>query len=396
MADYGVREEASSSVMLQNVRALLGEIASRAEACDDARVVPVENIRALRDAGFLGGFKPAQYGGGELTPRTMFQAAAEIATVCASTAWVAQLLAVHSHAIAYYDPRLQEEIWGADPDALVGSSVAPVGKVTPVEGGYRLSGRYSWSSGCDHSSWSLLGGYLAGPEGQRLHALFAVPRSDYQIVDTWYAAALKGTGSKDLVVDDIFVPDYRVETMMALNTGAARGFGTHKAALFTLPFQAIFASGFSVVAYGIARAALGHYKARLEGRIRAYTGAQVAASPPAFMHLAASYNEVEGARAVLEGEWRAFEEQAKRRAQVDMDIAVRWRTILPYATQLCVSAVDRLMAASGGGAILNTSPLQRCFRDVHGAAAHAINDYDIALQILGRHLLGIEPDPTLL
>src|SRR3546814_231776 len=91
-----------------------------------------------------------------------------------------------------------------------------------------------------------------------------------------------------------------------------------------------------------------------------------------------------------------FEEQAKRRGQVDMDIAVRWRTILPYVTQLCVSAVDRLMAASGGGAILNTSPLQRCFRDVHGAAAHAINDYDIALQILGRHLLGIEPDPTLL
>src|SRR3546814_9613690 len=115
MADYGVREEASSSVMLQNVRALLGEIASRAEACEDARVVPVENIRALRDAGFLGGFKPAQYGGGELTPRTMFQAAAEIATVCESPAWVAQLLAVHSHAIASYDPRLQEEIWAADP-----------------------------------------------------------------------------------------------------------------------------------------------------------------------------------------------------------------------------------------------------------------------------------------
>src|SRR3546814_4142710 len=127
--------------------------------------------------------------------------------------------------------------------------------------------------------------------------------------------ALPISGSKDLVVDDIFVPDYRVETMMALNTGAARGFGTHKADLFTLPFQAIFASGFSVVAYGVARAALGHYKARLEGRIRAYTGAQVAASPPAFMHLATSYNEVAGARAVLEGEWRAFEEQAKRRAQ---------------------------------------------------------------------------------
>src|SRR3546814_2530508 len=110
---------------------------------------------------------------------------------------------------------------------------------------------------------------LAGPEGQRLHALFAVPCSDYQIVVTWYAAALKGTGSKDLVVDDIFVPDHRVATMMAPNTAEARGFGTHKADLFTLPHQAIFASGFSVVAYGRARAALVHYQAPLRGRLTA-------------------------------------------------------------------------------------------------------------------------------
>ncbi len=102
---------------------------------------------------FLGGFKPIRYGGIEAVPGAMFQAASDIATVCASTAWVAQLMAVHAHAIAYYDPRLQEEVWGSDQDALVGSSVAPIGKVEPVDGGYRLSGRYSWSSGCDHASW---------------------------------------------------------------------------------------------------------------------------------------------------------------------------------------------------------------------------------------------------
>src|SRR3546814_12153323 len=107
MADYGVREEASSSVMLQNVRALLGEIASRAEACEDARVVPVENIRALRDAGFLGGFKSAHYGGGEITPRPLFQSAAELSTDCASLAWVAQIIVVPSHAIANADPPRQ-------------------------------------------------------------------------------------------------------------------------------------------------------------------------------------------------------------------------------------------------------------------------------------------------
>src|SRR3546814_18048405 len=133
--------------MLQNVRALLGEIASRAEACEDARVVPVENIRALRDAGFLGGFKPAQYGGGELTPRTMFQDAAEIATVCASTAWVDHLLAVNSHTNDYYDPRLQKEIRGPDQVALVGSSVAPFGQCIPVAEGSRLSGGSIWHHG---------------------------------------------------------------------------------------------------------------------------------------------------------------------------------------------------------------------------------------------------------
>jgi 4-hydroxyphenylacetate 3-monooxygenase len=397
MADYEPNKDMTGATLRQNVQAVLGEIAARAEACEDARIVPIENMNALRDAGFLGGFKPAQYGGLEAPPGEMFQAASDIATVCASTAWVAQLMAVHSHAIAYYDPRLQEEIWGVERDALIGSSVAPVGKVVPVEGGYRLSGRYGWSSGCDHASWLLLGGYVAGQEpGQRLHALFVVPRGDYTIVDTWYAAALKGTGSKDIIVDDIFVPDYRVETMMALGTGTARGFGTHKGDLFTLPFQSIFASGFSAVAYGIARAALDHYRVRLEGRVRAYTGAQVAASPPAFMHLAHSHHEISAARAILENEWRAFGEQAKSRQQADPDTVIRWRTVLPYVTKLCVSAVDRLMAASGGGAILQSSPLQRCFRDVHGAAAHAVCDYDIALQILGRHLIGAEPDPNLL
>lgn len=398
MADVElIADRDAALAMLGNVHAILPDIAARAVACEEARVVPTENMRALRDAGFLGGFKPVRYGGIEAAPGVMFQAASDIATVCASTAWVAQLMAVHAHAIAYYDPRLQEEIWGSDQDALVGSSVAPMGKVEPVEGGYRLSGRYSWSSGCDHASWLLLGGYLAGPEpGQRLHALFAVPRSDFEIVDTWFAAALKGTGSKDIVVDDIFVPDYRVETMLALGTGTARGYGTHRGDIFTLPFQSIFASGFSAVAFGIARAALDHYKNRLAGRVRAYTGAQVALSPPAFMHLAHAHHEITAARAILEDEWRAFEEQAKSREQAEMDTVIRWRTVLPYVTKLCVSAVDELMAASGGGAILDSSPLQRCFRDVHGAAAHAVCDYDIALQIAGRHLIGAEPDPNLL
>ncbi|QUM74424.1 acyl-CoA dehydrogenase family protein [Sphingopyxis granuli] len=397
MADYDMsRDSGTKFGLLQRVRAVIDEIASRAELCEEQRVVPVENMIALRDAGFLGGFKPAQYGGGEIDPGEMLEAASEIASVCASTAWVAQLLAVHSHAISYYDTRLQEEVWGADRHALIGSSVAPVGKVEHVEGGYRLTGRYSFSSGCDHASWILFGGYLPGPNGEKLHSLFVVPRSDYEIVDNWHTMALRGTGSKDVILNNVFVPDYRAETFQALGDGTARGYGTHKADIFTLPFQSIFASGFSAVSFGIARAALAHYKERMEKRVRAYTGAQVSASPPAFMHLAAAHNEMLAAQAILHREWNVLDAVASSRQPPDMDTVIRWRTVLPYVTKLSMSIVDRLITASGGGAIMQSSPLQRCFRDMHGAAAHAVNDYDIATQILGRHLIGAQPDPNLL
>ncbi|WP_197911804.1 flavin-dependent monooxygenase [Kineobactrum salinum] len=383
--------------LVNKVRGIMDEIATRADDCEANRVVPVENIQTLHRVGLLDSVKPKKFGGLEVSPPEMFQAFAELAGACPSTAWVSSLLAVHAHAIAYYDPRLQEEIWGDDPEALIGSSIAPLGKLKPVEGGYRLSGRFPWSSGCDHVSWCLLGALIEDEtSGQKLHGLLAVPRADYQIEDTWYSSALKGTGSKDVVVNDVFVPGYRAETLMALNTGTSRGFGTHKGDIYTLPFQPIFASNFSAVAYGIAESALDVYRERLQNRVRAYTGAKASLSPPGYMRLAESYHEVRAARLILESEWNDFADHAARRAAPTLDTMVRWRTSQAYATRLSVSAVDRLMMASGGSAILLSSKLQRCFRDVHGAAAHAYSDYDIATQILGRHLIGAEPDPTLL
>ena len=376
---------------------LLAGLEERAQACEDARQVLDENVAALRGAGYLDAFKPKAYGGLELLPSALYPATAAIAGACPSTAWAMQLLIAHSHAIAYYDRKLQDEIWGADPDAMIASSVAPFGQATPVDGGICLSGNFSWSSGCDHASWAMLGFMKTNAgTGEKEHALAVLPRSDYQISDTWFAGAMKGTGSKDLVVDDVFVPDYRIETFAALNFGTARGVGLHDGALFRLPFQPIFGGGFSAVSLGIAKAALEKYRLRLADRHRAYTGAKLAESAPAYMKLAEAHQIVMAAEALLANEWANFDHHATNGTPPDMDVFVGWRTTQAFATKLCVQAVNLVFGASGGGAIYSSSPLQRLFRDAQATAAHAYSDYDVAAQILGRHLIGLPMDAKLL
>jgi 4-hydroxyphenylacetate 3-monooxygenase len=383
--------------LLDRVLPLLPELEARAQACEDARQVLDENVAALRAVGYLDAFKPKAYGGLELLPSQLYPVTAAIAGACPSTAWAMQLLIAHAHAVAYYDKKLQAEIWGADPTAMISSSVAPFGKTTAAEGGIRLSGHYSWSSGCDHASWAMVGFMKTNAAtGEKEHALAILPRSDYDIVDTWFAGAMKGTGSKDLVVNDVFVPDYRIETFAALNFGQARGVGLHDGALFRLPFQPIFGGGFSAVALGIAKAALEKYRLRLADRHRAYTGAKVSESAPAYMKLAEAHHIVMAAEALLTKEWANFDFYATSGTPPDMDVFIGWRTTQAFATKLSVQAVNLVFGASGGGAIYSNSPLQRLFRDAQATAAHAYSDYDVVAQILGRHLIGLPMDAKLL
>ena len=199
------------TALISNVRKILPDIAERAERAERERRVPTENIEDLRRIGYLRAFIPAKYGGLELTPPEFGQATRLIAGSCASTAWATSLLSVHAHAIASFNPQLQEEIWGSDPDALVCSLVAPVGKATPTDGGIRLSGRFSWSSGSEHAQWAFVGFSATGASGGPEPHFAALPRKDYAIDDVWYAMGLKGTGSQDLIVEDVFVPQHRIE-----------------------------------------------------------------------------------------------------------------------------------------------------------------------------------------
>lgn len=383
--------------MTERMRDILPAIASRAEHCEELRMVPAENVAALRSIGYLRAMVPRAYGGAEENPVELYRAARLLASACPSTAWATQLLMGHSHVVAAFSKQAQDDVWGANPEAVACSSVAAMGKFERVSGGIRVTGKYQFSSGCDHAQWAILGGHLANAStGEPEHCLAILPRSDYQIVDTWFAMGLKGSGSKDIVVDNAFVPGHRVESMGALFMGKSAGVGVHPGILYRIPFSAIFGASFSVVALGAADGMVRAYTERLRGRTSAITGQKAIEAMPSYMRLAESAHELYAATLMLEKDWNEFVAFGAGELELTPNTMAGWRTNQAFAVKLAVRAADRLYEASGGTAGYLKSPVQRYWRDVHMAASHYYVDYDLAARILGRHLMGLPPDRTLI
>lgn len=376
----------------ENIRELLPKIAANAETAEREAMVPKENVALLREVGFFKALQPREYNGKELEFHEYAECLVDIAEACASTAWACGLLANHSHGIALFDKKLQQEIWGENPDVLVSSSVAPLGKWEKVDGGIELSGRFGWSSGCDHADWAVLGYLGKNDMGQPGPCFAVVPRSDYEILEDWDTSALRGTGSKTLVVEKAFVPDYRCESLFALNYGLSRGYGSNKGYIYCTPFSPIFSLGFAAVALGIGRRFIQLFTEKTKSRVRAYTGAKVVDTAAAQMRLAESVNQITAAQSLLRNDWKGINDRAATRELPSMDEVLDWRCHQSYAIKMTIEAVDRLFAASGGGAWFNSNEMQRLFRDVHITGAHAQTDFDIAAQTYGRHLLGLPMD----
>jgi 4-hydroxyphenylacetate 3-monooxygenase len=383
--------------MTERIRGIIPEIASRADRCEELRMVPPENVAALRGVGYLRGMVPRAYGGGEEDPVDLYRAARLLASACPSTAWATQLLMGHSHVVAGFSKEAQDEIWGSNPEAVACSSVAAMGKFERASGGIRVSGKYQFSSGCDHAEWAILGGHLENAiTGEPEHCLAILHKSDYQIVDTWFAMGLKGSGSKDIVVENAVVPDHRVEAMGALFTGKSAGVGVHPGMLYRIPFSAIFGASFSVVALGAADGLVEAYTDRLRSRTSAITGQKAIDAMPSYMRLAESAHELYAATLMLEKDWNEFVAFGSGKLELTPNTMAGWRTNQAFAVKLALRAADRLYEASGGSAGYLKSPVQRYWRDVHMAASHYYVDYDLAARILGRHLMDLPPDRSLI
>jgi 3-hydroxy-9,10-secoandrosta-1,3,5(10)-triene-9,17-dione monooxygenase len=373
--------EPSNEQVLARAQAMGPALAARAKQTDELRRIPDETIAAFQDAGFFRMLQPARWGGLEVDPGVFFDVQATIARSCPSSAWVLGVVAVHAWQLALFPEQAQNDVWGKDPSTLISSSYAPTGKIERAPGGYRISGRWSFSSGCDHCQWVFLGG-MVPPEGEARGPemrTFLVPRSDYRIDDNWHTAALKGTGSKDIVIhgiDGAFVPEHRTHKLGDGFKRQSPGNALNDAPLYRLPFGQIFVRSVSTTAIGIAEGALAVYREVAAKRVAAGDGSKVVEDPYAQMVAARAAALVDEVKLVLHRNFDEMMTLVRAGADIPLERRVQFRFTSSLAVEKCVEAVDMLFTASGGRAIFLDSPILRYFLDVHGARAHFANNPD--------------------
>lgn len=384
-----------SQAVLDGVRDLLPGIRERADEAERLRVVPEASIKELEEVGFFRLLQPRRFDGHEADPVDFYTAVRDIAGACGSTGWVSSVVGVHPWQIALFPDRAQQAVWGADTATRVSSSYAPTGKAVVTDGGYTLSGKWSFSSGCDHCSWVLLGGLVLNAEGQVVDfKTFLVPLENYTINDVWNVVGLSGTGSNDIVVEDVFVPDEF--TLSMGDTGRCFGPGQEQntSDLYKLPFHSIFTGTITTPIIGMALGAYAEHVEMQQKRVRAaYLGEKASLDPFAAVRIARASSDIDAAWALLVNNIREEQACIARGEKIPLGLRLKVRRDQVLGTQRAIDAIDSLFEASGGRALATGTYLQRAWRDAHAGRVHAANDPERALQMYGAHEFGHKIDP---
>lgn len=383
--------------MLVKLKEILPSIRANAPQAVKLRKIPEENIQMLHSIGLNRAFLPKAYGGLEMSLPEFTDCIAALAGACCSTAWAYSLLCTHNHQMSMFNKQAQDEFWGTNPDAVASSSIAPFGKHEEAEGGIIFTGDMKWSSGVDHADWIIVGFLRNNPTGGKVYSFAVIPRQEFSIIDDWYSVGMQGSGTKTAHIDGVFVPEHRIQAAVDMMEGRHVGRDLYPdSKIYHTPYRPYFACGFAAMSLGVAERMIDVYKELTQNRVRAYTGASVRESIPPLLRIAESYQQVAAARAYLEKTWQEHKEYGERHEYPTRYVLAHWRTNQAYAIKMCVEAVNRLWAVMGASNWYEDRESQRLWHESNMTAAHAYTDYDVCAQILGRELLGLDPDPSLL
>ncbi|MBV9861628.1 MAG: acyl-CoA dehydrogenase family protein [Alphaproteobacteria bacterium] len=373
--------------LLERARALIPRLAERAAAATAARRLPEETAAEFHEAGILRILQPRRFGGRQGRFSLFSRIVEELTYGCASSAWVYAVLAEHQWIIAQYPEAAQVEVWGDDPLAVACSSLAPRAAARPVAGGWRLSGRYPFSSGCDHAQWAILGAFLGQAGDPHGVAYLLVPLREIDIIDDWQVLGLAGTGSKSLLLKDVFVPAHRCVMVSDLFAGTPPGAAVHPDyPVLRAPRGFLVSYSLPPVCIALGTRGLDIACASLAGRIsRGVT--RVAESEVVQMAIGEAAAAIDAATLLLHAGRDASTAAVSSGRKITEAEALRARRDMVYAQHQVGWALERLCELSGARWVYDVDPLQEIRRDAMTILTHHAASRQAAMAPYGHMLL---------
>jgi 3-hydroxy-9,10-secoandrosta-1,3,5(10)-triene-9,17-dione monooxygenase len=383
----------SAVELVARAKALAPKLRERAVRAERERNVPTESVREYIDAGLVRTLMPRRWGGYEHDHEVEFDIAVELGrSTCGSSAWVLNYFTDHACILAHFPEAAQHDVWADGPDACISTTAAPTGKAEVAPGGYRLSGKWAWSSGVRHAQWVMIGGlvFREGEDHPDMR-LMLVPTSDIEILDTWYCSGLRGSGSHTVQAEDLFVPEHRTVSFSTLRDAHSPGSEVNTNPIYRTPFLAVHTYTLFAPALGAARGAYEEFCEWTKKRYLTYTQLAIAQHVPVQIKVAEIGAQLDAA------ELLARRGLATARADYT-GMTIETRTLLrrdfTYAMRMLVDAMEALVRISGSSGLLDDNPVQRAWRDVHAIGSHVVMNWDVPAENYGRMQFGLGLNPA--
>lgn len=375
------------STLADAATAIADELAAARSEGDELRRLPDDVWKHLGEGGFLRALQPARWGGGEMHIVDFLDAVVELSRANPSAGWVAGVIGVHPWQLALFDDRAQQDMWAGDPATMHSSSYNPTGTAVAVDGGYRVSGRWSFSSGCDHCRGVNVGAVIPAEPVSDFRS-FLLLADQYRIDDNWHVAGLRGTGSKDIVVDGAFVPTHRTQSHLDYAMGAPLpGQRLNDGPLYRLPWSVVFNMALAASTLGSVKGFVETWTALAAERSVAGVG-RLANDPLTQRRLAEATWDLDAAITVLRADATTMWDMADAGVTATMADRARMRWDVNRGCERVAQAVGELMRAASGRSIYLDHPLQARFQDVQAALGHAFLVPDPLAKAVGGNLLG--------
>lgn len=370
----------------------VARLAERAPKAEEMRRLPADTVSEFRRSELATLLVPAAHGGRQADFAEILDPVRRMAHGCASSAWTLGFYTLHNWMLALFDAPAQDEVFAHGP-VLCPAPLAPTGRGLPVDGGVRLTGRWSWATGVMDADWIMVGALVGGTDTEIVPALALLPAGDIEIHDVWHTAGMRATGSNDVSVTDVFVPTHRMVSVADIYRGTAPGAALHRAATYRWPMVPALALVAAMPALGSAEYAADLFAQRLTTRVMAYSGAAQRDQPAAQIRLADARVRLAALRGLLAHTVAAIESAMSAGAPVPRARRAEARAAAAHIVHESRAVVAELLEAAGASAHFLTNPLQRIRRDVDIIAGHVVFDYDVSRELAGALEIGASVSP---